>query len=121
MFHQKPVRPPFATEEDSNQDGSNDDTLLCSPCVDNELLVGDHVNGLVGDDEDVDTDLAVLDDPIVGVEQVTLDKDGPGALTARPLPTPPSMTPAAFLKHCLTHLPDHPGCPMCAATRRPNT
>ena len=30
------------------------------------------------------------------------------------------MTPAAFEKHCLTHLPYHPGCPICAATRRPN-
>ena len=30
------------------------------------------------------------------------------------------MTAAALEKHCLTHLPYHPGCPICAATRKPN-
>ena len=65
--------------------------------------------------------LADVDDPIVGVEHVLEDENGPGALPARSLASPPSMTPAAFLRHCLTHVPYHPGCPICAATRKPNT
>ena len=71
---------------------------MCRPCVD------------VGDDEDVDVDLAQLDDPIVGVEQVLADQHGDGALDAQPIASPPSMTPAAFFKHCLAHLPYQPGC-----------
>ena len=90
--------------------GRNDlDRVLCRPCVD------------VGGDDDVDTDLALLEDPIVGVERVLSDQNGPGAIDAKPLASPPSMSPAAFARHCLTHLPYHPGCPICAATRRPNT
>ena len=121
MMCPEPVRPPHSFGEDSNQDSNDLDTMLCAPCVDDEPLIGDKMSDFAGIDEDVDTDLAMLDDPIVGVERVTADKNGPGALTARALPTPPSMTPAAFMRHCLTHLPYHPGCPICAATRRPNT
>ena len=91
----------------------NSGTLLCAPCVGEDSLFGD--------DEAVDLELAMLDDPIVGVERVLADEHGPGALAPKPLPTPPSMTPAAFHRHCLTHLPYHPGCPICAASRRPNT
>ena len=70
---------------------------MCQPCAGDNLLYGD--------DEDVDTDLALLDVPIVGAERVLADQHGLDALEARALTSPPTMTPAAFLKHCPTHLP----------------
>ena len=52
---------------------------------------GDVVGDL--DDEEVDPKLAVLGEPIVGVERVVYDEEtGPGALPAKPLPTPKTMT-----------------------------
>ena len=110
MLRSHPVSPPANTEGDPGTDPSGDDSsLVCQPCAVD-----------YGIDEDVDVDLALFDDPIVGVERVVADQHGPGAIAARPLSSPPSMTPAAFEKHCLTHLPYHPGCPICAATRKPN-
>ena len=96
------------------------DKLLCGICEEDEPLFGKHACAVVGEDDDVNFDLALLDDPIIGIERVISDKNGSGALDPKPLSSPPSMTPAAFMKHCLTHLPYHPGCPICAATRRPN-
>ena len=58
------------------------------------MVNGVWVNGV--DEDDVDPDLALLDDPIIGVERIVSTQDGPGALEAKPLSTPPSMTPAAF-------------------------
>ena len=74
------------------------------------------------DDEEVDPKLAVLGEPIVGVERIVYDEDtGPGAIPARPLPTPRSMTEAQRAIHDLTHLPYDPGCEICVSNRRPNT
>ena len=75
----------------------------------------------IGAEEEIDLKDALFSDPIVGVEAVAISEHGPGALTPRPLSTPPSMTPAQRAIHNLTHLPYHPGCPICAATRRPNS
>ena len=73
------------------------------------------------DEPEVNLKDALFSDPIVGIDRVTASEHGPGALPARPLPTPPSMTPAEKAIHDITHLPFHPGCPICASTRRPNT
>ena len=62
-----------------------------------------------------------FNDPIIGTEQIVEDEHGPGAREARPLPSPPSVTPAQWAKHCITHLPFQPGCPICVSCRRPNT
>ena len=119
-FQQMPVSPPNFSGETSDQDSNECEPLLCAPCsVQGNALVGGTWEG--GIEEEVDTDLAMLDDPIVGVERVLVDQHGAGAIEAKPLSTPPSMTPAAFMKHCLAHLPHHPGCSTCAASRRPNT
>ena len=72
------------------------------------------------DEEDVDVKLALFDDPIVGVEVVTRDEHGPGALEARALPSPPTMTPTQRATHALTHVPPHQGCAICRSTRSPN-
>ena len=62
-----------------------------------------------------------MGDRIVGVENVTLDNHGPGAIDIKPMATPPEMTPAEWAKHALTHLPYHPGCSICRACKMPNT
>ena len=64
---------------------------------------------------------AQLDEPIVGVEVVSWDKDtGAGARSARPLPAPKAPSAAAWAKHKLTHVPFCSWCPICVATKRPN-
>ena len=74
------------------------------------------------EDEDVDSTKALVNDPIVGVDRVVSDdKTGPGALDARPLPSPKGMTPARRAIHDITHLPYDPSCEVCVACRRPNT
>ena len=66
--------------------------------------------------------MAVMDDPIVGMDRVTYDETtGHGALSAKPLSSPKGMTAAQRAVHDLTHLPYEPGCEICASTRRPNT
>ena len=66
--------------------------------------------------------MAVLGEPIIGVERVVYDDEtGPGAIPARPLPTPKSMSVAQRAIHDLTHLPYDPGCEICVSSRRPNT
>ena len=87
----------------------SEDESLCQPCA---------VQG--GDGEDVDLKEALFDDPIIGSGHTLCDSNGLGALEPRALASPPSMTPAARANHNLTHLPYHPGCPLCVATRRPN-
>ena len=63
--------------------------------------------GVVEDDEEeVNPKLVVLGEPIVGVDRVVFDEEtGPGAIPARPLQTPRSMTTAQRAIHDLTHLP----------------
>ena len=63
------------------------------------------------EDEAVDNSKAMINDPIVGMDRVVLDdKTGPGALDARPLPSPKGMTPARRAIHDITHLPYDPSC-----------
>ena len=71
-------------------------------------------------DEAVDLKHALMNDPIVGVEQVILDEHGPGGREAVPLRSPSSMTAAQRAKHNLTHQPPDPACPFCAQNRTPN-
>ena len=63
---------------------------------------------------------AVFNDPIVGVDVVTHDHRGPGALAAKPLPAPKAPTPAARRRHNLTHLPPEDWCPFCRGARKAN-
>ena len=83
-----------------------------------------HGGGVVADvvDEVVDPKMAALGEPIVGTERIVYDdSNGPGALPARALPSPKAMTAHQRSIHDLTHLPYHPGCEVCVASRRPNT
>ena len=74
------------------------------------------------DDDDADPKMAMAGEPIVGIDKVVYDEStGPGALTARPLSSPKSMSAAKRAIHDLTHLPYDPGCEICVSTRRPNT
>ena len=74
-----------------------------------------------GTEDEVNPKHALLSDPIVGMERVTWDDGkGPGAIAAKPLPSPKSMTDAQRRIHDLTHLPYDPGCPICVSCRRPN-
>ena len=88
---------------------TSDESPLCQECEPPE------------DDVDVDLKQALFNDPIVGEGQTLLDENGPGAIQPKPLATPPSMTPLERAIHNLTHLPYHPGCPICVSTRRPNS
>ena len=73
------------------------------------------------DEEVADPKLAMMKDPIVGIENVTRDDaNGAGALPAKPLPSRKEMTAAQRAVHDLTHLPYHPGCAICVSCRRPN-
>ena len=73
------------------------------------------------DEEDVNPKLAVIGEPIVGMEVVTWEEGkGPGALPARPLSSPKEMTTAQRRIHDITHLPYDPGCAICVSCRRPN-
>ena len=78
----------------------------------------------VGEDGDevVDSKMAMLGEPIVGIDRVVYDDaTGSGALPARPLTSPKGMSALQRSIHDLTHLPYHPGCEVCVSTRRPNT
>ena len=78
---------------------------------------------MCGGDEDYVGDLkgvAVLGDPIVGVEVVTYDARGPGALPARALPSPNETAPAARAAHKLTHAKFEYWCTFCVSSRKPN-
>ena len=73
------------------------------------------VGGEVDDDYVLDPKgIAILGDPIVGVEVVTLDERGPGALAARALASPNEPTPAARAAHNLTHATYKSRCAICS-------
>ena len=81
----------------------------------------EHVKIGAPDEEDVNPKLAVIGEPIVGMEVVTWEEGkGPGALPARPLSSPKEMTTAQRRIHDITHLPYDPGCAICVSCRRPN-
>ena len=92
------------------------------PCIDQ----GEQAGLLGAEGDDVDDEPAInfghvqLKDPIVGVEEVISDEHGAGAIPASPLRSPKSMSQAEWERHCITHLPFHPGCPWCVAARKPN-
>ena len=66
--------------------------------------------------------MAVASDPIVGVDRVVFDDaTGPGALPAKPLPSPKGMSAFQRAIHDLTHLPYDPSCEICVSCRRPNS
>ena len=67
------------------------------------------------EEEDVNFKEAIMDTPIVGVEQGEIQ--GP---TARPIKSPKPMTQAEKEVHDLTHQPPHSGCSICASNRTPN-
>ena len=78
---------------------------------------------VVQEDEEPVADLqrhGVLGKPIVGIEVVTHDHRGQGALAAKPLPAPKAPTPAARARHNLTHLPPEDWCPFCRGARKAN-
>ena len=84
---------------------------------------GPNTSAVVGssvDGEAIDPKFVQLGDRIVGVEKVTLDERGPGALEPKAVKPPREMTGAQKAKHWLTHLPYDPGCPICISCRRPN-
>ena len=81
-----------------------------------------HNVGVVEDDEYVDRSLALTSEPIIGTDKVIFDDaTGPGALEARPLPSPKGMSVQQRAVHDLTHLPYDPSCEVCVSCRRPNT
>ena len=82
-----------------------------------EDLLGDGFDS--GGEEVVDRKDALFGDPIIDHE-VLEDENWPGAIPATVLPAPKEMSKAEWTRHCVTHLPYHRGCPVCAATRMPN-
>ena len=82
---------------------------------------GDVVEVDLGEDDPVEQDKAFFGDPIIGHDVVYDPEKGPGALLADILPAPKGMTPAAWARHCVTHLPYDPTCPYCVACRRPSS
>ena len=86
------------------------------------VTMDDQRDTVGGETDDADPKMAMMGEPIVGIERVVYDDStGHGALAARPLPSPKSMSAAQRAVHDLTHLPCDPGCEVCASTRRPNT
>ena len=88
------------------------------------------LEGAAVDEDDLEDDVMAKDvawgDPIIGededdfvckpcAEQDVLTTAGP-----KVLPCPKEMSPAAFAKHCLTHLPYSSACPYCVAGKKPN-
>ena len=82
----------------------------------------DQQGGVDGDCDDGDPKMAMMGEPIVGIERVIYDETtGPGALQAKPLKSSQAMSAEQRDIHDLTHLPYHPGCEICVSCRRPNT
>ena len=91
---------------------------MCCPVVAHH---DEPVRGEAIAEEEVDPRLAVVGEPIVGIESITWEEGkGPGALPAKALPSPKEMSSAQRRIHDLTHLPYDPGCPICVSCRRPN-
>jgi hypothetical protein len=87
-----------------------------------EVTLDDQRDEVGVDGDDADPRMAVMGEPIVGVDKVVYDDStGHGALAARPLSSPKTMSAAQRAIHDLTHLPYDPGCEVCVSTRRPNT
>ena len=94
----------------------------CFLCPISGSRVDQSGGGVVGDDEEVDRSLAMTGEPIIGMDRIVYDDEtGPGALAARPLPSPKGMSIAQRAVHDLTHLPYEPSCEICVSCRRPNT
>ena len=72
------------------------------------------------EEQRVDPKHAALGEPIIGKEGVLLDEHGDGAVTPDVIPAPKGMTPTAWARHCITHLPYCSSCPWCVAAKRPN-
>ena len=90
---------------------------FCCPVVvrDGESVKDD------GAEDEVNPKHAMLSEPIVGMDKVIWeDGKGPGAIAAKPLPSPKTMSDAQRRIHDLTHLPYESGCPICVSCRRPN-
>ena len=65
---------------------------------------------VVGDDEVVDPKMAMWSEPIVGIDKVVYDDaTRSGAIPARPLTSPKTMSATQRAVHDPTHLPYHPG------------
>lgn len=71
-----------------------------------------------GDEEEIQPELAQMDDPIVGVESKNSTHPYP---QPKPLTSHPTMPQAENDKHDLTHQPPRRGCAIGAASRTPNT
>ena len=89
--------------------------VLCCPI---EATLDNQPGGVDGGDDDADPKMAIVGEPIVGMERVVYhDSTGPGALAAHPLASPRSMSAAKRPIHDLTHLPCDAGCDICVSTR----
>ena len=95
--------------------------LSLSPQKTDRVQLSQPIQNLDETEEVMGKENVVFGDPIVGKEATTISEDGPGAIAAKGLPSPPSMTPAQKATHDLTHLPYHPACEECVSTRRPNS
>lgn len=71
-----------------------------------------------GEEEEFDLKDALVDAPIIGVEQSTTEELKTSAAT--PVRSPKPVTLAEKEKHDITHTPLHPGCPMCASSMTPH-
>ena len=93
--------------------------MMCpvSPMPPSSSSGGGAADQTADSEEEIDFSQAMLDDPIVGIEQVTLTELGPGARKPNPLPVPKPMTQAEKEEHDLTHLPFDKRCEICQATR----
>ena len=79
-------------------------------------------DGVGNVEEVVDPKMALMGEPIVGIDRVVYDDTtGDGAIPAVPLTSPKMMSASQRAIHDLTHLPYHPGCEICVSCRRPNT
>ena len=97
MIHSSPVRPPATFSHDvSKETPASASTSPWRP------------EAQAQDEEEVNLKEALVDQPLVGVEQLLPDeKHGP---TARPMRSPKPMTLEEKEAHDLTHQPPHPGC-----------
>ena len=75
MLKSHPVRPPPVAHDNAGGDAA---TQAAST-----------KKGYCEEEEEIDPKKALFDEPITGIETVLLDENGPGALDAKPLPTPP--------------------------------
>ena len=102
-------------------------TKACKAACDMVASPGAHDTGAASSNEEskeaeerINPKHAMVGEKIIGKEDVLLDEHGVGALTPDVMPTPKGMTPAAWARHCITHLPYCCSCPWCVASRRPN-